>query len=134
MDRIENFTTEVSCFAQPPVDLAKLSINRDAPSRAERSALGRNLTLCILALLVVAATLYYLKLRNVPEVQVVTVSAGSASSTSGGGTSVTAIGYVVARTKASVSAKAAGRLEFPGVSEGSRVQKSQVIARLDNAD
>ena len=34
----------------------------------------------------------------------------------------------------SVSAKAAGRLAFFGVSEGSFVQKGTVIARLDNAE
>jgi RND family efflux transporter MFP subunit len=40
----------------------------------------------------------------------------------------------VARTKASVSAKTAGRLAFLGVSEGSYVHRGEVIARLDNAD
>ena len=40
----------------------------------------------------------------------------------------------MARTKASVSAKAAGRLAYLGVSEGSFVKKGIVIARLDNAD
>jgi len=40
----------------------------------------------------------------------------------------------VARTKASVSAKTAGRLAFLGVSEGSYVKRGSVIARLDNAD
>jgi RND family efflux transporter MFP subunit len=47
---------------------------------------------------------------------------------------VVANGYVVARTKAAVSAKIPGRLAFLGVSEGSRVEKGAVIARLDNAD
>lgn len=52
----------------------------------------------------------------------------------GGATSVTANGYVVARTRAAVSAKVAGRLAYLGVSEGSFVQRGAVIARLDNAD
>ena len=43
-------------------------------------------------------------------------------------------GYVVARTKAAVSAKIPGRLAMLNVSEGSRVEKGAVIARLDNAD
>jgi RND family efflux transporter MFP subunit len=75
--------------------------------------------------------------RAVPTVQVITASAGTgsgSSSTSGGATSVTANGYVVARTKASVSAKTAGRLAFLGVSEGSYVKRGAVIARLENAD
>ncbi len=120
-----------------PADLSKLRINRDAPSPPERKALARNLTLFAVAALVVAATVFVLRERAVPTVQVLTVTAGGGS---GGGapsigtTSVTANGYVVARTKASVSAKTAGRLAFLGVSEGSVVRRGEVIARLDNAD
>ncbi|HEX4628599.1 MAG TPA: efflux RND transporter periplasmic adaptor subunit, partial [Gemmatimonadales bacterium] len=47
---------------------------------------------------------------------------------------VVANGYVVARTKAAVSAKIPGRLAALGVSEGSQVAKGEVIARLENAD
>jgi RND family efflux transporter MFP subunit len=43
-------------------------------------------------------------------------------------------GYVVARTKAAVSAKIPGRLAALNVSEGSQLQKGEIIARLDNAD
>jgi RND family efflux transporter MFP subunit len=54
---------------------------------------------------------------------------------SGGGTpAITANGYVVARTKASVAAKVAGRLAYLGVSEGSRVRKGEIIARIEGAD
>ena len=52
----------------------------------------------------------------------------------GGATSVTANGYVVARTRASVSSKVAGRLAFLGVSEGSFVRAGALIGRLENAD
>jgi RND family efflux transporter MFP subunit len=47
---------------------------------------------------------------------------------------VTANGYVVARTRASVSAKLAGRLAELKVSEGSFVRQGEVIARLESAD
>jgi RND family efflux transporter MFP subunit len=118
-----------------PADLSKLRINRDAPSAPEKRALTRNLILFVVALIVVAATVAMVRSRAVPQVQVVTVSAtGGGSASTGGATSVTANGYVVARTKASVSAKTAGRLAYLGVSEGSIVTKGQVIARLDNAD
>ena len=40
----------------------------------------------------------------------------------------------MARTKAAVSAKIPGRLAVLNVSEGSRVEKGTIIARLDNAD
>jgi RND family efflux transporter MFP subunit len=118
-----------------PADLSKLRINRDAPPAPVQSALRRNLILFGAALVVVAVTGYLLKSRAVPVVQVATATVGGGGGSSGGGaTTVTANGYVVARTKASVSAKTAGRLAFLGVSEGSYVNRGQVIARLDNAD
>src|SRR5205814_2432666 len=43
-------------------------------------------------------------------------------------------GYVVPRTKASVSAKIPGRLEYLGVSEGSRVKAGEVIARIEGGE
>lgn len=118
-----------------PADLAKLRINRDTPPAPVRSALVRNIALFAAAIVVVAGTVFVLKARSVPTVQVVTAAAGSASGApAGGAISVTANGYVVARTKASVSAKTAGRLTFLGVSEGSYVNRGAIIARLDNAD
>ena len=122
--------------ASPPPDLSKLRINRDSAPPPVRRALRRNLILFGAAIVVLAGTAFTLKARAVPIVQVATATAsgsGGGAST-GGATSVTANGYVVARTKASVSAKAAGRLAFLGVSEGSYVHKGEVIARLDNAD
>ena len=118
-----------------PADLSKLRINRDAPPAPVRKALGRNLVIFGAALVVVAATAFTLKARAVPTVQVVTAATGTGGGAPvGGATSVTANGYVVARTKASVSAKTAGRLAYLGVSEGSYVRRGNVIARLDNAD
>ncbi|HEY0351534.1 MAG TPA: efflux RND transporter periplasmic adaptor subunit, partial [Gemmatimonadales bacterium] len=57
-----------------------------------------------------------------------------AGSGGGAGTSVTANGYVVARTRASVAAKLAGRIRQLRVSEGSTIRKGEIIATLDNAD
>ncbi len=65
------------------------------------------------------------------------VRVGTAQATGGGTASsagISANGYVVARTKASVAAKISGRLEFLGVSEGTRVRKGDVIARLESGD
>ncbi|HEX7978968.1 MAG TPA: efflux RND transporter periplasmic adaptor subunit, partial [Gemmatimonadaceae bacterium] len=120
-----------------PADLSKLRIDRSAAPAPVRRALGRNLTIFTVAAVIVAVTAIVLRTRSVPLVQVATASASGnagAGGAAGGATSVTANGYVVARTKASVSAKTAGRLAFLGVSEGSYVNRGQVIARLDNAD
>lgn len=118
-----------------PADLSKLRINRDAAPAPVRKAFARNLVIFGVAFVVVAATAFTMKARAVPTVQVVTATLnGTSGSPAAGATSVTANGYVVARTKASVSAKTAGRLTYLGVSEGSYVRRGNVIARLDNAD
>lgn len=85
-----------------------------------------------LALALVAATLLWFRSGEAPEVEVALaeVSGGAA----GGTTGITANGYVVARTKASVSSKVSGRLAYLGVTEGSVVKRGEVIARLENDD
>src|SRR5262249_30172029 len=64
------------------------------------------------------------------------VSVGTVEVTGGGsaGSGISANGYVVARTKASVSSKILGRLAWTNVTEGSRVRMGEVIARLESAD
>jgi RND family efflux transporter MFP subunit len=47
---------------------------------------------------------------------------------------LTASGYLVARHRATLSAKVPGRIAWLGVEEGSRVTKGQVIARLEATD
>ncbi len=49
-------------------------------------------------------------------------------------TLLNASGYVVAQRKAAVASKITGRLDSLMVSEGSRVKKGQIIARLENED
>ncbi|MGH7720437.1 MAG: efflux RND transporter periplasmic adaptor subunit [Gemmatimonadaceae bacterium] len=113
-------------------DLSKLRIDRAEPARATRRALRLPVMLAVLAALIMAAAVVFLRRNDAVPVQVFTVATGT---TAGGQpVGVVANGYVVARTKASVSAKVAGRLAYLGVSEGSRVRAGAVIARLDNAD
>lgn len=119
----------------PSADLSRLRINRDAPPPGVKKAVVRNLVLLLVLVGLVAAGMWYMRARAVPVVQSTVVGAPvGAGARSVGVTSVTANGYVVARTKASVSAKAAGRLAYLGVSEGSFVREGTVIARLDNAE
>jgi RND family efflux transporter MFP subunit len=120
--------------ASSPPDLSRLRINRDSPPAPVRKALGRNLVIFATAAIIIVALIVWMKARAVPTVQVVTAAATATGAPAAGTTSVTANGYVVARTKASVSAKTPGRLAYLGVSEGSYVQRGAIIARLDNAD
>jgi RND family efflux transporter MFP subunit len=119
-----------------PPDLSKLRINRDAPSPPLRRALKRNLALLLGAVIVFGGAFLILgRGRAVPvQTAVAAAMSGGESGSGGAGTSVTANGYVVARTRASVAAKLAGRIRQLRVSEGSNVRKGEIIATLDNAD
>jgi len=122
----------------PTADLSKLRINRDDPPPAVKRALGRVLWLTGVAVLIVAAVVVIGRRGGTVPVQVVTVSttSGGTGAVGGGSGSVAVVanGYVIARTKAAVSAKIPGRLAVLNVSEGSTLQKGDIIARLDNAD
>lgn len=118
----------------PVHDLSRLRIDRDAPPGVRR-AFGRAVLLAGLAVVLIGGALLFARGGGAAEVQVAvaTVTEGGTGGTAGA-TSVTANGYVVARTRASVAAKLAGRLAYLGVSEGSFVRRGEVIARLENAD
>src|SRR5690606_12278484 len=85
-------------------DLARLRIDRSTPPSARRSV-GRILLFAVLALAVALAAYFAFLREGAPVVQVVTITPVGASGTASGSSLVTANGYVVARTKASVSAK-----------------------------
>src|SRR5690606_26816264 len=71
--------------------------------------------------------------RRAIEVEVARAALRGGGAGSGGG-GLTANGYVVARTKASVSSKVPGRLAYLGVEEGDLVQAGAVVARLEAAE
>src|SRR5438067_4277252 len=113
-------------------DLSALRIDRtpEPPSRRGRTlALGIGIATAI-------AVGGFLALRFSRAGAIVAVSAGTVEVTGGGssGGGISANGYVVARTKASVSSKILGRLAWTNVTEGSRVRKGETIARLESAD
>jgi RND family efflux transporter MFP subunit len=117
--------------ANPP-DLSNLRIDRSAEDRP--SSGGSRLWVIVGALLVVlGAGFVWMRLATAAtDVQVAVAAAIGGGSASASG--ISANGYVVARTKASVSAKVFGRLSFLGVTEGSNVKKGEIIARLENQD
>ena len=91
----------------------------------------------VLVVLLGAAALVFGRGRAVPVQTLVATPVASSGGGSAGptaNTSVTANGYVVARTRASVAAKLAGRIADLRVSEGSTLRRGEVIARLENAD
>ena len=113
-------------------DLSRLRIDREQPSRGSRRALTFAVGLAFVAAVFVIGVLLVLRGRQALDVTVARAEvAGGGTATAVG---ITANGYVVARTKASVSSKITGRLEFLGVSEGSLVRRGEVMARLENRD
>jgi RND family efflux transporter MFP subunit len=116
--------------SSPRPDLGRLRIDRNQPATAERKALRWVALLAVLAAGFVGVI--YLALRpGGVDVQVARVEVTGGSS---GSTGITANGYVVARTRASVSSRISGRLATLTVEEGSRVRRNQVLAQLENAD
>src|SRR5258705_12104117 len=111
-------------------DLGKLRIDRDQPPPALSRAVKRAIWLAGIAVALIAALTLWFKRGSAVPVQVVTVTLGDAGSRGGDASSVGVVanGYVVARTKAAVSAKIAGRLASLTVSEGSQVTQGEVIA------
>jgi RND family efflux transporter MFP subunit len=121
-------------------DLERLRIDRgtDGPSASRGSAGGPGrgrlfalLTVFLGVAVTFATVLFAGRARPVTTVAL-EVTGGAAGS--GGGLTITANGYVVARTKASVAAKIPGRLAYLGVTEGSRVRKGEIIARIESAE
>ena len=124
-------------MSTPVHDLSKLRIDRDTPPPGVRRAVKRNAIFALVAAAAIAIVIVVLRRGAAVPVQTVTAAASGATGSSAGAsgaTSVTANGYVVARTRAAVSSKVAGRLAYLGVAEGSFVQSGRVIARLENAD
>jgi RND family efflux transporter MFP subunit len=115
-------------------DLSKLRIDRDTPSPGVSRAVKRNAVLAGLALGILAAAGLWLRRGSAVPVQTVVAAASGGAEGGAAGTSVTANGYVVARTRAAVSAKVAGRMATLSVSEGSYLRQGEIIARLENAE
>ena len=114
-------------------DLSSLRIRRDDDATGGS---GRGRAWAIAAALIVlggaAAWFLVIAPRQAIAVRVAIVSATGGGSASSEG--ITANGYVVARTHASVSAKILGRLATLRVHEGSVVHKGDIIATIDDAD
>ncbi len=118
-------------MSTPPPNLASLRINRDAAPGPKPSA-ARALIWALPVLLLGAAGAWVTMRPRLPQVRLALVGATGGGTLSSEG--ISANGYVVARTKASVSAKIQGRLEYLGAAEGTRVKAGQVIARIEGGD
>jgi len=111
-------------------DLSKLRIDRTLAPRQTRRRRAR-WWLIALAVLILAGAAWY---ALVPRATVVQTTPIVTTYPSQQFVVLNSSGYVVAQRKAAIASKASGRLEWLGVTEGSRVKAGDVIARLDARD
>jgi len=112
------------------LDLSKLKLNRElAPVRSRRRR--RWLWVAALAVVLAAGGGWYAMQPRVVTVQTTPVVTTYPSQQF---VVLNATGYVVAQRKAAISSKATGRLEWLGVTEGSRVKAGDIIAKIDARD
>jgi RND family efflux transporter MFP subunit len=83
------------------------------------------------AVIAIAAAAWFFWPDNRVPVHVITAAAGGGP---GGGTSLDASGYVVARRKATLSAKILGKVTEVNFEEGQKVKAGDIVARLDDAN
>jgi len=119
------------------VELEQLKIDRGpSPSRSRGKRMsGWTKLLILVALLVAVGFVFRAQLRaffdnlSTPAVKVERVVERNASAVAAA-TGTSANGYIVARTRAALSADTPGRIVELNVEEGSVVKKGQVVARL----
>ena len=113
-------------------DLSKLKIDKSLKTGLPLWRKRLKYIVAVCSIIVITGILYSMGiLTPAVSVEVVSVSQIYPSQTF---TLLNASGYVVAQRKAAVASKITGRLDSLLVSEGSRVKKGQIIARLENED
>jgi RND family efflux transporter MFP subunit len=111
--------------------LDSLRIERGAPVRRKGPSPFLYAVIAVLVIAGGAAGWYFWPDNSIP-VHVVTASAlGSGGAT---GTGLDASGYIVARRKATLSAKILGKVSEVNFEEGQKVKTGEIVARLDDSN
>ncbi|NIP42547.1 MAG: efflux RND transporter periplasmic adaptor subunit [candidate division Zixibacteria bacterium] len=113
-------------------DLSALRINRLKEERIKR----RRWPKFIPWILVVAAMVigYFIVLDRIKQGKPVDTTTVRLVKGASAQATLSASGYVVAQRQSAVASKGTGRLEYMAVEEGDRVEKGEVIARIENDD
>ncbi|MCI0489862.1 MAG: efflux RND transporter periplasmic adaptor subunit [Blastocatellia bacterium] len=111
--------------------LKSLRINRtEQPAPGSSNRVPKKLLLAISVLIALAALGYAYFSVSPPTVSVAEVKTESGASSAA--TTLSVSGYVVAHHKIAVGAKVMGRVSWIGVEKGDKVQKDQVLVRLED--
>jgi RND family efflux transporter MFP subunit len=105
----------------------------ERPVEVASSGVWRWWALAVAVVLVGGGAAAWLTLVRAPTVQVATAEVAATPVGSTASAVLDASGYVVARRQATVSAKITGKVSAVLIEEGQRVERDQVIARLDDA-
>ena len=116
-------------MADPSERISQLKIDRSASAPAERSWLLPGTILGIAAVILIGWALFR---PGSGAVLVETDVARKPPSAAAASSVLDASGYVVARRQATVSSKVTGKVVEVLIEEGMRVEKDQVVARLDD--
>ncbi len=119
-------------------DLSRLRIPRSeerVPPSGEkpRRRPGLGLIIGTGAALLLLSLAFFLR-NSLGAEEIVDVVTASMVSPEEASSLLTASGYVVAQRKAAVASKATGRIVYLGFSEGDRVRRGDIIARIESAD
>ncbi len=117
----------------PRPDLARLRIDRNQAPSSPAQVLKWPLILAATAVALIAG-LYFFVLKKGGGLEVKVARAEIVGGGGANASGITANGYVVARTRASVASRISGRLASLSVEEGTVVRRGQILARLDNDD
>lgn len=112
-------------------DISRLRLEKGAKKGGPARRRHSRLFWAAAALLAAAALAFTVRATGRTEVRAATATLEWPSQAV---TALSASGYVVAGRKASLASKTSGRLVWLGVEEGSRIEKGQVVARLESED
>ena len=110
--------------------LDQLKIDRDEPVEGGRAWLMWLVVVAVLGAAGAGAWAYFVP-SNLPTVRVATAESVSSEVAAQRGSMLDASGYVVARRQATVSSKITGKVVELLIEEGQRVQRDEIVARLD---
>jgi RND family efflux transporter MFP subunit len=114
--------------------LNQLRIDRtaDLPSRDNRRGIVLP-AIAVIAVLLCVGGYAFSRVGSIP-IRIATAREVAGTSASRGASTLDASGYIVARHQATVSSKITGKVMEVLIEEGQRVNKDQVIARLDDSN
>ena len=117
----------------PQEDLSKLKIDKSAKKSVTTSHRKKPFIIAALVILLILGAVLY-RLGVIAPTNTVDVTTVSMVCPAQSLSVLNASGYIVAQRKAAVASKITGRLTALLVEEGNRVQKGQILARMENAD